>query len=135
MTDHRVRLLEGMLSRRHRRDRRVRLGSSATAYLGESGQWAARLEAEYAVLLTNRLILQPQVEAEFTARREPEYGDGRGLDRIEAGLRLRYEINRRFAPYVGVVHERRFGDAADDARQDGDEARETSIVAGVRMWF
>ncbi len=108
---------------------------SATAYLGESGQVAATLETEYELLLTHRLILQPRVEMRLSARDEPEYGDGRGLNRMEAGLRLRYEISRRFAPYVGIVHERRFGDTADHARDHGEEARDTRFVAGVRIWF
>src|SRR5690606_33375793 len=66
------------------------------------------------------------------ARDEPEHGIERGLDKVEAGLRLRYEFSRRFAPYIGISHERRFGDSADHA---GRHARDTQWVAGVRMWF
>lgn len=106
--------------------------SSATLYLGSGGQVLAKAEVEYEVLLTNRLILQPLVEATLAAKDEPEYGIGRGLDKVETGLRLRYEFSRRFAPYIGISHERRFGDGADHA---GDHARETRWVAGVRMWF
>ncbi|HDS1039220.1 TPA: copper resistance protein B [Stenotrophomonas maltophilia] len=106
--------------------------SSATLYLGSGGQVLAKAEVEYDVLLTNRLILQPLLEATVAAKDEPEYGIGRGLNKVEAGLRLRYEINRRFAPYIGISHERSFGDAADYA---GDHARDTRWVAGVRMWF
>jgi len=106
--------------------------SSATLYLGSGGQVLAKAEVEYDVLLTNRLILQPLLEATVAAKDEPEYGIGRGLNKIEAGLRLRYEISRRFAPYIGISHERSFGDAADYA---GDHARDTRWVAGVRMWF
>lgn len=108
---------------------------AATAYFGESGQVAATLEAEYDVLLTNRLILQPLVEARFSARDEPEYGNGSGLNTVEAGLRLRYEFSRRFAPYIGVVHERAFGDTADHRREEGESPRDTRFVAGVRVWF
>jgi copper resistance protein B len=108
---------------------------SATAYVGESGQVAATIEAEYELLLTNRLILQPLVEARLSAKDEPEYGNGSGLNTIEAGVRLRYEINRRFAPYVGVVHERAFGDTADYHRAVGEDVRDTRVVAGVRIWF
>jgi copper resistance protein B len=112
---------------------------SATAYVGESGQVAATVEAEYELLLTNRLILQPLVEARFSAKDEPERGNGSGsgsgLNTIEAGIRLRYELNRRFAPYVGVVHERAFGDTADYHRAAGEDVRDTRMVAGVRIWF
>lgn len=106
--------------------------SSATLYLGSGGQVLAKAEVEYEVLLTNRLILQPVVEATLAAKDEPEYGIGRGLNKVETGLRLRYEFSRRFAPYIGISHERSFGDVADAA---GDHARDTRWVAGVRMWF
>jgi copper resistance protein B len=108
---------------------------SATGYVGESGQVAASVEAEYELLLTNRMILQPLVEARFSAKDEPEYGNGSGLNTIEAGIRLRYEINRRFAPYVGVVHERAFGGTADYHRAAGEGVRDTRVVAGLRIWF
>lgn len=107
----------------------------ATAYLGESGRTAARVEVEYETLLTNRLILQPLVELNFHGSNDASRGIGSGLGTIEAGLRLRYEIRREFAPYIGVVHERAFGRTADFRRDDGEGASETRLVAGVRVWF
>ena len=107
----------------------------ATAYIGASGQTAARIEAEYELLLTNRLILQPVVEAEWHGKRDAARGIGSGLGTVEAGLRLRYEFTRRFAPYVGLVHERSFGGTADFMRDEGDATRDTRVVAGVRFWF
>ena len=107
----------------------------ATAYIGASGQTAARIEAEYELLLTNRLILQPVVEAEWHGKRDAARGIGAGLGTVEAGLRLRYEFTRRFAPYVGLVHERSFGGTADFMRDEGDATRDTRVVAGVRFWF
>jgi copper resistance protein B len=109
--------------------------TSATAYIGEGGQVAATLEVEYELLLTNRLILQPLVEATFSARDEPAYGNGAGLNKVEGGLRLRYEFSRRFAPYIGISHERLFGDTADYHVAAGEAARDTRWVAGVRVWF
>lgn len=108
---------------------------SATAYLGESGRSMLALEAEYDVLLTNRLILQPMVEATFNGKADATRGVGAGLSTVEAGLRLRYELHRRFAPYVGVVHERSFGDTAASRESTGGHARDTRVVAGVRIWF
>ncbi len=107
----------------------------ATAYVGTSGQTAARIEAEYELLLTNRLILQPVVEAEWHGKRDAARGIGSGLGKIEAGLRLRYEFTRQFAPYVGLVHERSFGGTADLLRDEGESPRDTRVVAGVRVWF
>jgi copper resistance protein B len=100
----------------------------ATAYIGESGQTAARVELEYETLLTNRLILQPLVEANFHGRNDERRGIGSGLSTIEAGLRLRYEVTRQFAPYIGVMREKAFGRTADYQHEDGD----TRVVAGVR---
>lgn len=107
----------------------------ATAYIGASGQTAARVEAEYELLLTNRLILQPVVEAEWHGKRDAARGIGSGFGTVEAGLRLRYEFTRRFAPYVGLVHERNFGGTADFMRDEGESTRDTRVVAGVRFWF
>ncbi len=107
----------------------------ATVYLGASGQTAARVEAEYELLLTNRLILQPVVEVEWHGKRDAARGIGSGLGTVEAGLRLRYEFTRRFAPYVGLVHERSFGATADFMRDEGEATRDTRVVAGVRFWF
>lgn len=108
---------------------------SAMAYAADSGQVQLKVEAEYEVLLTNRLILQPLVEVTASLEDEPEYGIGSGLGKLEAGLRLRYEFNRRFAPYIGVAHERVLGNSADLARASGGHLRDTRFVAGVRFWF
>ncbi|HYQ37389.1 MAG TPA: copper resistance protein B, partial [Pseudomonas sp.] len=78
------------------------LETEATAFLGEGGQTAARLQAEYDLLITNRLILQPRAEANLYGRNDPQRGIGAGLADTQFGLRLRYEIRREFAPYIGV---------------------------------
>lgn len=108
---------------------------SATAYVGESGRTAANIEAEYELLLTHRLILQPLVEVDLYGKDDDARGIGSGLSTGEAGVRLRYEFTRRFAPYVGVVHERAFGKTADLRRNEGEEVEDTRLVAGLRLWF
>ena len=107
----------------------------ATAYVGQSGQTAARLEAEYETLFTNRLILQWLAEAEFHGKDDPRRGIGSGLGTVELGARLRYEIRREFAPYVGVVWERAYGNTADFRRAEFEDVEDTRVVAGVRIWF
>ncbi|MDE2381178.1 MAG: copper resistance protein B [Xanthomonadaceae bacterium] len=109
--------------------------ASAMAYVGERGQTAARLEAEYETLLTSRLILQPLVEVDFYGKNDPSRGIGSGLSTAEAGLRLRYEFTRQFAPYIGVVHERAFGRTADFRRAADEGVNDTRFVAGIRIWF
>lgn len=108
---------------------------SATAYIGESGQTSARLEAEYEILLTNRLILQPVVEVSLFGQDDEYRGLGSGLSSIEAGLRLRYEIRREFAPYVGLNWEKSFGNTADFARVRSEAVEDSQLVIGLRAWF
>ncbi|MCB2098458.1 MAG: copper resistance protein B [Parvularculaceae bacterium] len=107
----------------------------AAAFISGHGDVTARLEAEYELLLTQRLILQPRAELNFAFQDIPELETGAGLSTAEAGLRLRYEIRREFAPYVGVSWTRSLGDTADYVRAAGDDAGSTSFVAGVRFWF
>jgi copper resistance protein B len=106
-----------------------------TGYLREQGRTAVRLETEYELLLTQKLIAQPRVEASAYGKSDPERGVGRGLSEVTAGLRLRYEIRREFAPYVGVEWARRFGDTQDLAKDGGEDVSATRLVAGVRFWF
>lgn len=105
------------------------------AFVSDKGDVTVRLEAEYDQRLTNRLILQPRVELDLAAQDVPELGIGAGLSSLEAGVRLRYEIVPEFAPYVGVEYERRFGDTADFARAEGEDAGGWAVLAGLRAWF
>lgn len=107
----------------------------AAAFLSNKGELSARLKAEYELLLTQRLILQPSVEANFSGTSVEERGIGSGLTDIEAGLRLRYEFIREFAPYIGINWERLVGRTADLARDEGENTNVVSFVAGVRFWF
>jgi copper resistance protein B len=107
----------------------------ATGYLGAGGRTRLNLEAEYDLLLTNRLVLQPVIEAEIYGKSDPERGIGAGLSSIESGLRLRYEIRREFAPYVGVTWHRSFFGTADHARAEGDDAGGARLAIGLRAWF
>lgn len=108
---------------------------SATAYLARGGQTAARIESEYELPLSGRVYLQPRIELNLYGRDDPRRGIGAGLGTLEAGLRLRYEISRQFAPYLGIEHERRFGETATMARAAGEGAADTRLVAGIRIWF
>lgn len=107
----------------------------ATAYLGDSGRSALRLGAEYELLLTQRLILQPRVEFNAYGKRDEARDIGSGLADGVAGLRLRYEVTRQIAPYVGVERAAKFGQTADLARAAGERTSETRWVAGLHFWF
>ncbi|MGP6425522.1 copper resistance protein B [Pseudomonas pharyngis] len=109
--------------------------AEATAFLGENGQSAVRFEGDYDILLTNRLILQPTAELNVYGKNDPQRGIGSGLANTEAGLRLRYEIRREFAPYIGVTWNRTYGHTADYAREEGEDRSEARLVLGVRLWF
>jgi copper resistance protein B len=107
----------------------------ATAFVGEHGDTAARIEGDYEVLITNRLILQPQLELNWYGQSDPERLLGSGLSSVEAALRLRYEWRREVAPYVGLVRERLVGRTADFARAAGRDPDDSRLVAGVRLRF
>ena len=107
----------------------------AAAFLSTDGDLTARVEAEYDQRITQRLILQPRLEIDASASDIPELEIGSGLSSIEAGLRLRYEFRKEFAPYVGIEWSRAFGDTADYIEARGGETDDTRFVVGLKAWF
>lgn len=108
---------------------------NATAYLGNGGRTAARVEFEHDLLLTNRLVLQALLKGDLYGKDDPARGTASGLSSAGFALRLRYEITRRFAPYAGVQFERAFGATADLRRDASLAVSDTRLVLGVRTWF
>ena len=106
----------------------------ASAFLG-GGNIYGRFEAEYDQLLTQRLILQPRVETNIAGSADEARGIGRGINNVELGLRLRCELRRELAPYIGLSWNRRVGDTADLARAAAAEVTERSVVIGLRAWY
>lgn len=104
-------------------------------FVSQEGDVSARFAAEYPLLLTQRLILQPEFETNIAIQQVEEFGVGSGLNDIELSLRLRYEVNRRFAPYVGIHWTQKFGETANLAREDGEEVSNFAVVGGVRFLF
>jgi copper resistance protein B len=104
-------------------------------FLSNRGDVSARLEGSYDFRLTQKLILEPRVEANLAASGDAARHEGSGLRDIELGLRLRYAITQEFAPYVGVHWERKFGDTADIARRHGEAVEDARVVVGLRTWF
>lgn len=111
----------------------VELG--ATFYVGQDNQTALKTEATYDWRILQRLILQPSVEASLYGKTDTERHIGSGLSDITTGLRLRYEVNRQFAPYIGVETARQFGKTADLVKASGEKVQDTYAVAGLRFWF
>ncbi len=107
----------------------------AALFLSHRGDLTARIEAELDQRITQRLILQPRAELNLAAQDIPVLGIGAGIDQIEVGARLRYEIRREFAPYIGIEQSWRTGQGADYARLRGEDPSTTSFVAGIRFWF
>lgn len=108
---------------------------AALAYVAKGGDLGAGIEVEYDLLITNRLILQPLVELSYLGKSDPERGVVAGLQAFEAGLRVRYEFTRQFAPYIGVVYSRALGNTADQLAAEGEDDSDTTMVAGIRAWF
>lgn len=112
-----------------------RFETDAFVYLSEDGDVSAELEAEYDLLLTQRLVAQPYLEAELFAQDVPELGRGSGLSEAAAGLRLRYEIRREIAPYLDFGYSRAFGGTADHLREGGADRSELVVRTGLRLWY
>jgi len=106
----------------------------ANLYVSNEGETSAELDAEYELLLTNYWILSATLDATVAFSEDREIGIGKGLVSTETGLRLRYDlIDRAFSPYVGVVHERKYGDSADFAEADGGSTADWFAVIGARI--
>jgi copper resistance protein B len=103
-------------------------------FISQNGDVSARFAFTRDFLITQRFILQPRFETNIAAQRVERFTTGRGLNNIEAGLRLRYEIRREFAPYFGLSYDRSFFGTADLVRQEGGDPNQIRFVAGVRFW-
>lgn len=106
-----------------------------TGYLGESSRTALRVDASYEMLMTQRLILQPRLEANLYGKQDPERGLGSGLSDTTLALRLRYEVRRELAPYIGVEWINRYGGTEDAALDAGEDASDLRFLLGLRFWF
>lgn len=104
-------------------------------FISEDGDVSARLTASTDLLLTQRLILQPRFDLNAAVQSAPKFGVEEGFNDVELGLRLRYEVHRQFAPYVGISWLRRLGETADLSRRNGDGSQDFRVVLGVRLWF
>ncbi len=107
----------------------------ASAYIEPSGRTHVRIETEYELLITNRLVLQPLVEFEVYGSADAERHIGAGLSTADVGLRLRYEFKRELAPYLGVVWNRKFFSTADRARAADHSVSDTRLAVGLRWWL
>jgi copper resistance protein B len=104
-------------------------------FLGEDGQKALRLEAEYEMMITQKLVLVPELEMNFYSKNDPATHTGSGLADTEFGLRLKYEIKREFAPYVGINWTKKYGKTADYIGEEGEDTSDTQFVVGFSAWF
>ncbi len=107
----------------------------ATVYASNDGHYALRTNAFYDLYLTQRLVLQPQFETNWYTKEDRGQGVGSGLSDIDAGLRLRYEITRKFAPYIGVAYQRFFGGTAGLTREQDGRVNDVRFVFGLRLWY
>jgi len=107
----------------------------STLYIGESNQIGLRLEAEYEWMITQRWVLSPEAEFNFHSKNDEATGTGSGLSDSQIGLRLRYEVTREFAPYVGINWNKKYGNTATYAKDEGEKVDSSQLVVGVRAWF
>ena len=108
---------------------------SASAYVGSNGRLAANAEASFDLLLTQRLILQPKAEIDLYTKNDAARGIGSGLSEFESGVRLRYEITRKFAPYVGLTYDWKFGSTKRFSIANGEDPETFSLLFGIHAWI
>jgi len=106
-----------------------------TFYVSNRGFFAGRVEGSYDILITNRLIAQPQFELNFYSKSNPSRGIGSGLSELDTGLRIRYEISRKFAPYIGFAYAGTFGQTATFTGEEGGNPSDPRFVFGARVWY
>lgn len=104
-------------------------------FVGEKGNIGLRTKFEYELMLTQKWVLSPELEANLFSKNDQAVGIGSGLSDVSVGLRLRYEFTRQFAPYIGVEWAKQFANTADFSREDGEDSSDTQWLLGVRMWF
>jgi copper resistance protein B len=104
-------------------------------FIGESSQVGLRFQAEYEWMLTQRWVLSPEIELNFHSKDDSATATGSGLSDSQIGLRLRYEIKREFAPYIGVNWNKKYGQTATYVKDAGGKTDDAQIVVGLRAWF
>lgn len=109
--------------------------TDANISFGKNNQVKLNLAFEYEMMLTQKLVLSPEIELNIYSQDDDAMGIGSGLSDMEAGLRLRYEVTREFAPYIGVNWAKKFGNTADFISDEGEDTSETLFVLGVRAWY
>lgn len=109
--------------------------TGVTGYVGSSGRTAMRVRSEYNILITQRLVFWPEVELNLYGKDDPERNLGKGLADSRLALRLRYEIRREIAPYIGMQWTNKYSNTAEFSRQNGETVNDMQVVAGVRIWW
>ena len=106
-----------------------------TFYIRDGGNVAGRVTGFYDLLLTQRLIVQPEAELSFYNKDDPARLIGSGLSDLDTGVRLRYEFSRKFAPYVGFAYNGKYSGTARYARLAGESTSDPRFIFGLRLWY
>ena len=104
-------------------------------YISDQGEVSGALTVSFDILLTQKLVLQPRFEGEFSVQGDERFNTGLGVNGMDLGIRLRYEIRREFAPYIGVSWLRSFGETERLAREEDEAYSQIAFVAGLRLWW
>ncbi len=106
-----------------------------TLYIRDGGHVAGRLAGSYDLLLTQQWIVQPEAELNFYSKDDPARRIGSGFSDLDAGVRLRYEVSRKFAPYIGFAYNGKYGGTASYSRQAGETTSDPRFIFGLRLWY
>jgi len=111
------------------------LETDASLFVGNSGQLAIRLDTEYEYMLTQKLVLSPEIEVNIHSKDDEIVGTGKGVSDINAGIRLSYEVTREFAPYLGFNWGKKYGNTANFSINEGEDIEESQLTTGIHFWF
>lgn len=109
--------------------------TEGSVFLSDRGDFSARFNQSFDFLLTQRVIAQPYAQLDLYAQDVPELNLGAGLSEVELGLQVRYEVTRKFAPYIDAVWQRKVGESSGLARAAGEDPEQGTIRFGLRVWF
>ncbi len=104
-------------------------------YISDRGEVSAEITVSADLYLTQRIVLQPRLEAQFSVQGDPKFSTGKGANQADLGVRIRYEVTREIAPYIGVTWVRKYGESADIARSEKEPDDAIAFVAGLRLWY
>lgn len=109
--------------------------TQAYLYGGENNFWGASFELERDLLLTQKLITQPYIEADVIFSDDSNYAAKSGLSELKTGIKTRYEITKRIKPFIDVAYQYEKGQKATSMQEATESEKGWKYGAGIELVF